>query len=117
MHYEVSVKVEDKTKEWLSLNKDQIQNGLDRMAWVAVANARMTVPRKVGNLALSGHTESGNLESKAIFGNTKIRYAAVQELGSRKGIPFKHYTTPGTGPHYLKKAGDAVAKKGIKSYL
>lgn len=41
-----------------------------------------------------------------------ILAAAVQEKKQ-----FSHYTTPGTGPNYLKNGGDAAVQKGIKTYL
>lgn len=46
-----------------------------------------------------------------------VNYAAVQEQGGRtdprtgKYIEFKHYTTPGTGPHFIQKSLESVMKK------
>lgn len=49
----------------------------------------------------------------AVFFGEGIPYARYQEYGSE----LWHFTTPGTGPHYLRDAGDSVAKEGIKNYL
>jgi hypothetical protein len=38
-------------------------------------------------------------------------HAAVQNRGSRRGRPFRNYTTPGTGPHFVQKGVDAVVAK------
>lgn len=109
----VSVSVQDNTQAFLEAQQRKIQSALEKMATDAMRSARMTVPRKTGDLSHSGHVEkAGTLGAKAIYGSDKVRYAAKQEV-----TQFKHYTTPGTGPRYLRKAGDAVQKKGIKAYL
>ena len=119
MKYSVSVSVTDSSGKWLAESLEKTQEALLKMAKATVAGAKMTVPRRDGPLGDSGKASlEGNDSAVARFGNTDVRYAAVQELGKRKGAKkFTHYTTPGTGPRYLKKAGDAVAKKGIKPYL
>lgn len=118
MKYSVSVSVTDNSGKWLAESLEKTQEALLRMAKATVAGAKMTVPKKTGVLALSGKASlEGSDSAVARFGDSDVRYAAVQEVGMRKGVKFTHYTTPGTGPRYLKKAGDAVAKKGIKPYL
>lgn len=57
-------------------------------------------------------TRKQGMTVAVLFGEG-IPYARYQEYGSE----LWHFTTPGTGPHYLRDAGDSVAKEGIKNYL
>lgn len=43
-------------------------------------------------------------------------HAAVQEKGSRNGIPFRRYTTSGTGPRFVE-AGIRAAGAHLKEYF
>jgi hypothetical protein len=43
-------------------------------------------------------------------------HAAVQNKGSRKGRPFRHYTTPGTGPQFVE-VGLRAVKARLGSYF
>ncbi len=108
----VKVKIEDSSGAWLQQEEIRVGRGLRRMAQDAVNIAKLTAPMKVGNLRDSGHVEGMGLQVKAVFGDSSVRYAAVQEKKQ-----FSHYTTPGTGPKYLKNGGDAAVQKGIKTYL
>lgn len=118
MIYSATVDITDNSGKWLAENLKQVQSALLKMATATVSSAKMTVPRKTGELSASGKSKmEGDMTAVARFGSNNVRYAAVQEVGMRNGVPFKHYTTPGTGPYYLRNAGNAVAKKGIKAYL
>lgn len=82
------------------------------------------VPYKSGALSSTGfvwtYAPSG-FTYHVEFGNG-LKYGRYQEFGP-EGSDYKgnktqwNYTTEGTGPHYLKTAGDSVAKEGIKQYL
>ena len=82
------------------------------------------VPFKSGNLSSTGFVwfnPADDMTYRVEFGEG-IKYARYQEFGpdGNKYTGKKtqwDYTTPGTGPHYLKTAGDSVAKEGIKKYL
>lgn len=89
-------------------------NALSQMAESVLQGAKLTAPRKTGNMRHSGDIQAENNGKKQtiVFGESGTLYALIQEQKQ-----FKHYTTPGTGPHYLKNAGDAVAKRGIDIYL
>lgn len=58
-------------------------------------------PMKLGFLRRGVLKSVSGLHGKVEW---RTNYAAVQEVGSRKGKPFKNYTTPGTGPHFAENA-------------
>ena len=43
-------------------------------------------------------------------------YAAVQDRGVRRGRPFHHYTTPGTGPNFVD-AGIKAVQRNLGKYF
>lgn len=109
--------MEDNSEAWLTKTVDILMNGLNKMGNAILATARVTVPRKDGNLANSGRVKRREKEVIIRYGNQEVNYAKVQEDGHRGDVYFKHYTTPGTGPHYLENAGKNKVKDGIKKYL
>lgn len=115
-----SVQIIDHSAAWLAKEKVINSKALRKMgmAVVALANAKgvPATPKKTGALRQSGHIEGMGDEISVVFGNSSVTYAAAQEAGQRDGVPFKHYTTPGTGPHFLKNAGNMITKKGIVTY-
>lgn len=118
----VEVEFQDNSAAWLRQMEQKLGKGLDRMAQAIRANARMRAPRKTGNLALTGKVKAESNMRIISFGDDDVRYAATQEAGYRTGlggqrIYYKHYTTPGTGPHYLEQAGNQAVKEGLKKYL
>jgi hypothetical protein len=59
-------------------------------------------PKKSGRLRMDKIKQVLGLRGKMAWGKD---YAAVQELGRRKGSrPFSNYTTAGTGAHYAENA-------------
>lgn len=115
-----NVEIIDSSANWLAREKAINSKALRKMgmAIVALANAKgvPATPKKTGDLRQSGHIEGMGEEIKVVFGNNNVRYAAVQEAGERNGVPFKHYTTPGTGPHFLRNAGNTITQKGLQQY-
>lgn len=61
-------------------------------------------------------TRKNGMAVAVMFGEG-IEYARYQEFGGDGVRVVRHYTTPGTQAHYLRDAGDSVAKEGIKNYL
>ena len=76
----------------------------DGLAEMAQAHTQMVTPRKTGALRGTSRIESTDDAVAITYGGTSAGYAEVQERGidPRTGAPFRHYTTPGTGPHYLE---------------
>lgn len=112
-----NIQIKTNMDKFNNVTQKPLIRALDKMAQAVVSGAKMTVPRRDNNLAKTGRWEGGGMERRIIFGGKGLKnYAHAQEEGTNGIVIFKHYTTPGTGPHYLKQAGDAVAKKGIKAY-
>lgn len=111
---DVTVIVHDSSAKLLKETEQNVKSALKAMADATLQRAQVLAPMKSGELRATGVIEPGEdgYTQKVQFGNG-IPYARYQEFGD----PGWNYTTPGTGPHYLKQAGDAVAKEGIKNYL
>lgn len=98
------------------------KNALKAMADAALQRAVMLAP--MSNLETSGQLRSTGLVKASDDGYTQIvrfgdgiAYARYQEFGGDGKRVVKNYTTAGTQAHYLRDAGDSVAKEGIKNYL
>lgn len=96
------------------------QRALRNMGQAIISTATVVTPKKEGPLRKSAHLTGMKNEINVVFGNVSTKYAMPQEQGwirrNGKIIYFKHYTTPNTGPHYLRNSGVKIAKKGLKVY-
>lgn len=99
------------------------KNALKAMADATLQRARMLAPMSAieghaGTLRATGlvSVENGGYTTVVRFGNG-IPYARYQEFGGDGKRVVRNYTTPGTQAHYLRDAGNSVAKEGIKNYL
>ena len=123
-----NVNVQDKSESEVNQIILNVKSAIKAMGDATLQRAQMlraggegnAVPYKTGLLQSTGVVEVLDDGLKAIveFGNG-IEYAAYQEFGQRKdgSHVVRNYTTPGTGPHYLRDAGNSVKKEGIKNYL
>lgn len=114
---QTKVTLTDNSAALLKSEEARLQVGLGRIAQAILGTARSKVPRKDGNLANTGRVSGTGNEREITFGGQGIKYAHAQEKGTNGIVVFSHYTTPGTGAHYLEQSGEIVAKKGIKPYL
>lgn len=126
----VSVVIHGNIDKFDKVAQLNIKNAIKAMADATVQRAQMLTDGGQGNAVpvLSGALQStgiveprGEYAYVAKFGSG-LTYGRYQEFGpdGNKYTGKKtqwDYTTPGTGPHYLKTAGDSVAKEGIKQYL
>ena len=112
MGLSVKLKIQDTSAKWLKQEEIRVERGLRLMAQDGVNLARMAVPKRTGALSETGHIEGMGLVIRAIYGDHSAPYGGIQE---RK--QFQHYTTPGTGPHYLKKGCTDAVEKGIRAFL
>lgn len=94
------------------------RQALPRMANSLLVTSLMKTPLREGPLRDSGKVEQASQDEATVsYGNEgRVPYARYQERGSQTGKPW-HYTTPGTGPHFLADATAKVVKKGLKTYL
>lgn len=76
--------------------------------------AKPNTPHDKGNLSRDVLKTVGNGKGKIQW--RKV-YAQVQERGVIRGSKIRHYTTPGTGPHFAENAAKEVDRKGAGYYL
>lgn len=109
----------DNSVAWLETQTNLLMGALEYMGVSGKNIALITTPMSEngGNLRNSGRVERKGKTVIISFGNSQVDYAGAQEAGHRGDVYFKHYTTPGTGPHFLKNGMEAAIKKGIKAYL
>lgn len=121
----VTVNVKGDQDAFLRQTELNVRNALKAMADATVQRAQMLrggdsngVPYDTGQLSASGLVSVGDngMTATAQFG-AGLAYGRYQEFGGDGKRVVRNYTTPGTGAHYLKGAGDSVAKEGIKNYL
>lgn len=93
--------------------RKRFQNGAINMGGDVLSLSTEVTPRKDGDLRIRRRVvplpNGARVEWLA-------SYAAVQDKGVRRGRPFQHYTTPGTGPNFVKFGIDEVVKK-LASYF
>lgn len=121
--YSVDVVVHGDSKTLLAQTKLNVKNALKAMADATLQRAQMLAPMSAieghaGTLRASGLVaeSSDGLTVAVRFGNG-IPYARYQEFGGDGVRVVKNYTTEGTQAHYLRDAGNSVAKEGLKQYL
>ena len=128
--FSVTVETKGDTDVFLRQHLLNVKNALKAMADATLQRAQMlradgagnAVPYKTGALQSTGIVEPrGEYTQIVQFGNG-LEYGRYQEFGP-DGDKYTgkktqwDYTTPGTGAHYLRDAGDSVKKEGIKNYL
>lgn len=111
-----SVEFKNHSRAWLQVQEMNLNNALNAMGDAIMKNAMITAPKLTGKMRNSSRVKKvGTHSREIIFGGGDVPYAHYQETGGNGKI--KHYTTPGTGAHYLENAGNAVTKQGIGMYL
>lgn len=108
-----SVTFQSYTEAWLRVQRQNLESALDAMADAIMTNSSITAPMKTGAMRNSRHIERQSASRSVVYGGGSVDYAIYQENGKQSW----HFTTAGTGPHFLKTAGDAVSKAGIGTYL
>lgn len=114
-----TVKIDSKATAVEAMIKQNLTSAVSAMATAVLSTARMKAPKKDNHLRSSASVRGSGLQRDVVFGSMAVPYAAYQERGMRADGSHKvrHYTTPGTGAHYLEEAGDAIVKKGIQAYI
>jgi hypothetical protein len=96
-----------------------LKDALVEEAELIGAVSQQVAPRKTG--AMRGTARIDDTDENLVsvtYGGESAPYAAVQERGinPRTGAPFVAYTTPGTGPHYLKTGFDGVVASQLQAF-
>lgn len=86
-----------------------LDDGIREAARDTFIKARQRAPYDKGGLrGQSDFKRKGPMFQRVSFW---IEYARFQEFGGDSKRRVRHYTTPGTGAHFLRKSGDEAAKK------
>ncbi len=114
-----TVHLTDNSGAWFNHQVGKANAALKLMGQAIKNRAKIKVPKKDHDLEESARVESKNLEVKVVFGGGGIEYAGYQERGHRYdgSHQVRHYTTAGTGAHYLEESGEQVVEEGIKKWL
>lgn len=102
------------SKAWLTKETRVLERAEEAMAGVIVTRGTMLAPKLSGDLRNTGRIEKKDGKTGAIFGGEEAPYGRIQELG---GVTGRNYQTKIVGTHYLKRAGDSVAKENVKKYV
>jgi hypothetical protein len=109
--------VTNNIRKFVKANDEHMSNAVEKMADDTLKLAQVDVPLDQGVLQKSGEVEKkDDMQFTVWFGKTgdASDYAAAQEAGFTRGHPIKNYSTPGTGAHFLQRAGDRIAKIAIQ---
>ena len=109
----MSVRIDDKTKQYQGKTKQQASLFLRQVTEEIIRQAEPKTPKKTGQLRRNIFKQVIGLKGKVVWNQ---RYAAYQE-----DIQHLNYTTPGTGPHFAERAvknvtanTDVIAKRVFK---
>lgn len=103
------------SRSWLAQESKFMDRVEEVVAGVILTRASMLAPKDRGDLRANGRVEKNPDGGRSvIFGAESVPYARIQELGGTTG---RGYKTKIVGKHYLKQAGDSVAKENIKKYV
>lgn len=105
--------VEDKMPQMKRSIDSVMEDALNEGCKEIIDAAIKRTPHKDGSLrADKGTSSEGKLKKAVWWGNSAAsEYTLFQEFGGDEKRQVKSYTTPGTGAHFLKDAGDKVALK------
>lgn len=96
-------------RQWLKQESEVLKRAEEAMAGVMVTRATILAPKASGDLRDSGRVvENQDGSHAAKFGDDSVPYARRRHFENKKN--------PQT-LHYLKRAGDSVAKENVKKYV
>jgi hypothetical protein len=90
------------------IQKENIKNAKRAMGDAILGRATMIAPKLTGALHSDGRVETVDTAVQVTFGDGRVPYARRRH--------FENSKNPQT-TNYLKKAGDSVAKEGIKNWM
>ena len=106
------VKVNDKLPSFKLHLHAVMFDVMNEIAGAILEDATNMAPLKDGGLRSDKDIE--NLQPLKRRINFNIEYAGAQEAGGTRDRTYIHYTTAGTGAHFLERAGDKYAQITIK---
>lgn len=102
------------SKAWLKNEEGVLKRTENTVAGVIVTRGTIIAPKRSHDLANTGRVERKEGVTSAVFGGNGVPYGRIHELG---GMTGRNYATKIVAKHYLKTAGDSVAKENIKKYV
>lgn len=112
----MSVKTVDNIMRFYKLTATSMDNAIGKMAKDVKQIASIRVPYLSGDLQASTKpVKKAMMHHRVEVGGGDINHAHYQEAGQRKdgSHRVRRYSTPGTGKHFLKDAGESVEKNVI----
>src|SRR5690554_6547534 len=104
----IPMAVKSRLNQWASEQAFVMDRVEQFMAGAILGRATMLAPKDTGMLHASGRILKTNNGRSVQFGDTEVPYARIHELG---GMTGRNYATPIVAKHYLRDAGDSVAKE------
>lgn len=102
------VKFHDNTDAFKAREKVRLSVGLRKLLDGIQRKAEPNTPREFGDLRRNVRKQVLGLSAIIQW---RQQYAAIQEEKQ-----FKHYTTPGTGPHFARDAVHGEVKRPLKYF-
>jgi len=102
------------SSKWLADETKVLRSAAGKMAATIVIRGILLAPRDTGGLQKSGRVEEERGIVSAVFGGNGVPYGRIHELG---GVTGRNYKTKIIAQHYLKRAGDSVARENPKKYV
>lgn len=103
-----------RSRQWLDKESGVLKRAERAMAATMVIRGILLAPRDKGDLQQSGRVAEDSGVTSAVFGGNGVPYGRIHELG---GMTGRGYKTKIIAKHYLKQAGDSVAKENPKKYV
>lgn len=103
----MSVKVTNNSPTLISERDHKISLAFRLMLEGVHRNSLPGTPKQYGNLRADVVKEVSGMHGKITWSKN---YAAIQEAGITHGTKMRNYTTPGTGPHFARRAVDKVVQ-------
>lgn len=116
-----TAKIDSKATAVEAMIRQNLTSAVGAMANAILSTSRMKAPKKDNHLRSSATVRGSGLQRDIVYGQglaaygKGFNYAAYQE--NKEKTARSHYTTPGTGPHFLEESGEAIVKKGIQVYI
>lgn len=92
---------------------DKLDTAVHGVAEQIHTESLIKAPQKTGRMRDASMVEKlGHGAYSVVYGRYGTGYAKIQE---RK--QFENYTTQGTGPHFLQRAGDEASREKLVNFL
>lgn len=109
----MSVKIQSNSRQLISERNNRVSLAIRLMLEAVHRESLPNTPKEHGNLRADVVKSVQGNKGSIVWDKN---YAQAQEEGRTRGIVMKNYTTPGTGPHFARRAVTKVARDS-RSYF